>query len=65
VQLALMCLRQLNSISASAGIPSAVDGAPQNKDHNDSASSESVIVSKHLHLTRRIEMLLQRFKLMI
>jgi hypothetical protein len=41
MQLALMCLRQLNSISASAGIPSAVDGAPQNKDHNDSASSES------------------------
>ena len=32
----------LNSISASAaGITSAVDGRPQKKDHNDSASSES------------------------
>ena len=33
----------LNSISAAsaAGIPSAVDGTPQKKDHNDSASSES------------------------
>ena len=31
----------LTSISASAEIPSANDGTPQNKDHNDSASSES------------------------
>ncbi len=31
----------LNSISACSAISSAVDGAPQNKDHNDSASSES------------------------